>query len=84
MNFPFPDLRTAIRRLACTSLKRVAATSLLASLLLQSANALASVTVTTTQPTSSVFPRLIAETTPSGALKRELIYVGDVPVGVVQ
>ena len=28
--------------------------------------------------------RLIAETDPGGALKRELIYLGDIPVGVVQ
>jgi len=28
--------------------------------------------------------RLIAETSPSGGLKRELIYLGDIPVGVVQ
>ena len=28
--------------------------------------------------------RLIAETDPAGALKRELIYLGDIPVGVVQ
>ena len=28
--------------------------------------------------------RLIAETSPAGALKRELIYLGDIPVGVVQ
>jgi YD repeat-containing protein len=28
--------------------------------------------------------RLIAETSPGGALKRELIYLGDIPVGVVQ
>ena len=28
--------------------------------------------------------RLIAETSPSGGLKRELIYLGDMPVGVVQ
>ena len=28
--------------------------------------------------------KLIAETTPSGTLKRELIYFGDIPVGVVQ
>jgi len=28
--------------------------------------------------------RLIAETTPAGAFKRELIYLGDIPVGVVQ
>ena len=28
--------------------------------------------------------RLIAETTAAGALKREMIYLGDIPVGVVQ
>jgi YD repeat-containing protein len=28
--------------------------------------------------------RLIAETDPAGALKRELIYLGDIPVAVVQ
>ncbi len=28
--------------------------------------------------------RLIAETDPGGALKRELIYLGDIPVGAVQ
>ena len=28
--------------------------------------------------------RLIAETEPDGALKRELIYLGDIPVGVLQ
>ena len=28
--------------------------------------------------------RLIAETDPAGGLKRELIYLGDIPVGVVQ
>jgi YD repeat-containing protein len=28
--------------------------------------------------------RLVAETDPGGALKRELIYLGDIPVGVVQ
>jgi len=28
--------------------------------------------------------RLIAETSPTGALKREYIYLGDIPVGVVQ
>lgn len=28
--------------------------------------------------------RLIAETDPSGTLKRELLYLGDIPVGVVQ
>ena len=28
--------------------------------------------------------KLIAETSPSGGLKRELIYLGDIPVGVVQ
>ena len=28
--------------------------------------------------------RLIAETSPSGTLKRELIYLGDIPVGVIQ
>jgi YD repeat-containing protein len=27
---------------------------------------------------------LIAETDPGGGLKRELIYLGDIPVGVVQ
>jgi len=27
---------------------------------------------------------LIAETSPAGALKRELIYLGDIPVGVWQ
>lgn len=28
--------------------------------------------------------RLIAETSPSGTLKREVIYLGDIPVAVVQ
>ena len=28
--------------------------------------------------------KLIAETSPSGVLRRELIYLGDMPVGVVQ
>ena len=28
--------------------------------------------------------RLIAETSPAGALRRELIYLGDIPVGVIQ
>jgi hypothetical protein len=28
--------------------------------------------------------RLIAESDPGGALRRELIYLGDIPVGVVQ
>jgi len=28
--------------------------------------------------------RLIAETDPAGGVKRELIYLGDIPVGVVQ
>jgi hypothetical protein len=28
--------------------------------------------------------KLIAETSPSGTLKRELIYLGDIPVGVIQ
>ena len=28
--------------------------------------------------------RLIAETDPGGAVKRELIYLGDMPVGAVQ
>jgi len=28
--------------------------------------------------------RLIAETEPGGALKRELIHLGDIPVGVLQ
>jgi len=28
--------------------------------------------------------KLIAETDPGGVLKRELIYLGDIPVGVVQ
>jgi YD repeat-containing protein len=28
--------------------------------------------------------RLIAETGPSGSLKREILYLGDIPVGIVQ
>ena len=28
--------------------------------------------------------RLIAETTPTGVRKREILYLGDIPVGVVQ
>ena len=28
--------------------------------------------------------RLIAETDPAGALRREVIYLGDIPVGVVR
>ena len=28
--------------------------------------------------------KLIAETDPGGGLKRELIYLGDIPVGVIQ
>ena len=28
--------------------------------------------------------RLIAESTPAGAVKRELIYLGDIPVAVIQ
>jgi hypothetical protein len=28
--------------------------------------------------------RLIAETDPAGTLKREVIYLGDIPVGVVK
>jgi hypothetical protein len=28
--------------------------------------------------------RLIAETDPAGNLKREMIYLGDIPVGVVK